>query len=224
MKKRVILFDIDFTLFNAKIYRASFTKDIQELIHYTGTNFPVIAEEVYQDLRRELAYFDPQLFSDKLSKRLGIAIDSEKVEQIVLSEELMEESLYEDTMEVLEFFSKQENLTLGIFSAGLERAQLSKIKRLKTFLQQDHIHIFEFKKHHAIPQLLQKYTDMEVFMIDDMMHVLYTAKETRPDVHTVWIRRPERSAQDSHIDNFQPDSIIRSLRELIPIVMGNIKE
>ncbi|MDE2589460.1 MAG: hypothetical protein KGL95_07320, partial [Patescibacteria group bacterium] len=182
-------------------------------------DFSQIAEEAYQELRQNLAYFDPQLYSEKLSQKLGISVDGKKVEQIVLNEELMEESLYEDTVEVLDFLAKQPNLTLGIFSAGLLQAQLSKVKKLENFFHKDHIHIFEFKKHHALVELLQKYPEESVVMVDDMMHILYEAKLIRPTMHTVWIRRPERSFQDSHIDNFQPDSIIRSLRELIPIIV-----
>lgn len=219
MMKKVVLFDIDFTLFNSKIYREKFIKQIQELIHYTKSDFPQVAEEVYQDLRRNLAYFDPGIYAEKLSERLGTTVNREKVEKIVLSEELMEESLYEDTVEVLDFLAKQSYLTLGIFSAGLVRAQRLKIKIIENFLHQDHIHIFEFKKHHALSQLLQRYTGQKVVLVDDMIHVLYEAKQLDADVHTVWIRRPERSFQDSQVDNFKPDSIIRSLHELIPIVM-----
>jgi FMN phosphatase YigB (HAD superfamily) len=219
MNKQIILFDIDYTLFNARLYRMRFTKKIQDLIGYTYDDFASIADEVYQDLRQSVAYFDPELFTEKLSKRVGIPIDSKKVEKIVLSEEIMEESLYEDTIEVLDFLAKQPYLTLGIFSAGLKRAQRAKIKRVEHFLHEDHIHIFAFKKHHALAEMLQQYNGQAITIIDDMVHILLEAKKLRPDLQTIWIQRPERSFMDNLVDNFQPDSIIRSLQELVPIIM-----
>lgn len=221
MDKRVILFDIDYTLFNARLYRIRFTKKIQDLIGYQYEDFPKIADEVYQELRQTVAYFDPDLFSEMLSKRLQISIDAGKVSNIIFDEELMEESLYEDTVEVLETLFKTPSLILGIFSAGLTHAQRLKIKKVENFLHADHIHIFEFKKHHALAELLQKYTQYEVTIVDDMLHVLAEAKKLREDVQTIWIQRPERSFLDSHIDNFHPDSIIKSLREVVPVVLTN---
>ncbi len=217
--KKVVLFDIDFTLFNSKRYRDRFTEQIQQLIDYKGDDFGQISEEVYQALRKNLAYFDPQLYSERLSEKLQIPIDGKKIEEIILNEELMEESLYEDTIEVLKFLAKQEGLILGVFSAGLMRAQQLKIKKLENYFHRDHIHIFEFKKHHALSEMLEKYRDDEIVIVDDMIHVLYEAKKIRSDIFTIWIKRPERSTQDSRIDNFEPDSIIRSLREVVPVIV-----
>jgi len=218
MKNKVVLFDIDYTLFNAKKYREKFTEKLAKALRYTGSDFNKHADSAYKEHRETHAYFDPVIFAQTLSRKLSLLVDAEELKQIILSEKILEESLYDDTIRVLSRLAEYKELTLGIFSAGLLHVQEPKIKQIRHFLHEDHIHIYEFRKQHALPQLMEKYKKDFVIIVDDIQEVLHIAKQNKPDVHTVLIRRTEEGSL--RIDNFHPDSIIRSLDEVVPVVLG----
>ncbi len=220
--RKVILFDIDYTLFNAQNYRNAFLTALQKEIGISDSkSFLQNADDAYIESRETVGIFDPKAFLSVLEKKLGQKLDISKLEKIILNEEVFNSSLYEDTVEVVSELAKEKDIFLGIFSAGLLPIQRPKIKLLEPFLHAEHVHIFEFKKGKALPELLKKYKDSKLFMVDDIAEILYKAKQINDNITTILIRRKDHpQAYRQELSGFSPDKTITNLREIINIVEG----
>jgi len=220
MKNKVVLFDIDYTLFNAKAYREAFTDTIQQEIGFLDRKvFLEKAEEAYAECRGETGLFDPKLFLDLLSQKLHETLDIDALEKVIVNERIFNDSLYEDTLEVIQTLSKEKDIILGIFSAGFIRVQRPKIKLLEPFLHKEHIHIFEFRKGSALPQLLQQYHGEKLYLIDDIAEILYKAKQIDDNITTILIQRPNHPQRFRQVHpGFRPDIIIHTLREAVVVI------
>lgn len=218
--KKIILFDIDYTLFNAQNYRNAFVTALQKEIGISDSqNFLQIADEAYVESRAEIGIFDPKLFLQLLGEKLHEKLDIKKLEKLIVNEEIFNSSLYEDTVAVVSELAKEKNIFLGIFSAGFLPIQRPKIKLLEPFLHKEHVHIFEFKKGKALPDLLKKYKDSKLFMVDDIAEILYKAKQINDNITTILIRRENHpQAYRQIVRDFTPDKTITNLREVIHIV------
>ncbi len=217
-KQKVVLFDIDFTLFDAMCYRDTFTEGIRQAIGYTGDDFFTLANEAYLNSRKKLPYFDPKDFIFELSQSVPIGVPHEQLEKIIFDEKVFQQCLYPDVQEALKQLAAQKDIILGIFSAGKIDIQRPKITVIESLLHTEHIHIYEFKKTKALNDLMQTYKDDKVYMIDDMPEILYEAKKLHHDITTILIKRKNRVRNDQVVANFHPDSIINSLEEVIPII------
>lgn len=218
MEKKVLLLDIDFTLFDARFYRNTFVKNIQKEIGYLKEDFTDLAEKAYQTSKVKAGYFDPGIFVDDLINLLGIdSSKKQKLEEFISDQKTINDSIYKDVVEVLVELKKK-GLIMGIFSAGKKTAQRPKIKLIEDVLDQNHIHIFEFHKGYALPNLVEQYKDYKVILVDDILGILNSAKTLNPKITTVLIKRRETLKKNQEVDNFEPDYIISTLKELIPIV------
>lgn len=221
MNKKVVLFDIDFTLFNAKYYRDKFVELFQKEIGKTQRNFNQLAEEAYQSSKQKVGYFDPGKFIDELISLLNLKISKEKLEKIVSDQEVVNASLYDDVVTVLTKLSLNNDIILGIFSAGKISIQRPKIKLIEHLLKNENVHIYEFYKGNALPELLEKYKEYKLYFIDDIQSILKNAKDLNPNITTIWIKRRKDESVYKKVDNFNPEYIISSLDELIHIVSTN---
>ncbi len=219
--KNIILFDIDYTLFNAQHFRDSFMQLLANRIPNNNKDALLkILQEAYEEDKITTRFFDPKTFLTLLENRIPHLSDKSLLEKAIMNEALLEEALYTETKEVLSALAKYKNTTLGIFSWGNIPVQKAKIKNLSDYLHQDHIHIVEFDKKNALPDILGRYSDWAVYLIDDYQDVLVEAKKILPSIHTIWIKRPEIEGEREEFDYFVPDSIIRSLSEVIPYFEG----
>ncbi len=128
-------------------------------------------------------------------------------------------ALYEETVYVLS--KLKEAVHLGIFSEGnldLQKTKLLKTKIHNSFVKK-HIYIVANKKE-RIEDILEKYKNYSVFLVDDKLTVLHQAKELLPAIVTIWVKRGIYALNQSPIDGFEPDAIIENLRELLPIILN----
>jgi len=219
--KKIVLFDIDYTLFNAQRFRDLFFNELANRIASPQKKeVLLLLEQVYEQAKKETNFFDPKSFLRLLQKKLSFD-DTELVslEKTILKEEYLELSLYEETKEVIQTLAKQKDSILGIFSWGYKPVQKEKIKRIMRFFNKKHIHIFEFDKIQAVAELLKKYTNKDqIFIIDDYQEVLREAKKLNKNIVTIWIQRSETEGKRKSFSNFAPDSIIKNLSEVIPLI------
>jgi FMN phosphatase YigB (HAD superfamily) len=219
-KQKIVLFDIDYTLFNAQTYRNQFTKILFEQIGYENKEkFFSLADKAYTLSKNKVGYFDPHNFLHMLSENLKKKIDIDTLEKVILNEELLESALYEEVVGVFTYLHKKKDLILGIFSAGRISLQRPKVNAIQKFLQKEYIHIYEFKKGKALPELLKKYNENKIYFIDDIVEILYNAKKIRSDITTIWIQRGIH--KDTLVEGFLPDKTIHNLHEIIPILEEN---
>lgn len=214
MKNNVILFDIDYTLFDVGKYRELVFKKLSTFFPQTPDFFS-IAEKTYEEIRQS-GWFEKGRFTNQLIANLSLTHDSKELEDVWGDDVLLEDALYPEAVSVLSALNA-ENFTLGIFSSGYPEFQKSKIAKLAHFFAEEHIHIHEIKDT-KLPAIVQKYHGRKIYLIDDYIPVIEKAKKTDPEITTIWIKRGRLSERVAPSKNYPPDYTIMTLRELLKIV------
>ena len=113
---------------------------------------------------------------------------------------------------------------LGIFSKGEDTFQNVKLREtgIKEFFKQENVHVFE-NKDVNLKNVIERYKNLQIYLVDDKLVTLYNAKTNTPSVFTVWIKRGPFTKDESLLNNFSPDATITNLKEIIPIVSGSSK-
>lgn len=133
---------------------------------------------------------------------------------------LSKHKIYEEVMRVLD--SLNGIVTLGIFSKGELEFQKTKLKKtgMIKFFKKNNIHIFDDKDTNLI-NVLDKYKDSQLFLVDDKLGILYSAKKHMPKVFAVWVKRGPFAQNQKDISGFKPDAEIKNLEEVVGIVQRN---
>lgn len=217
MKRTLVLFDIDHTLFDASLYRQLMFDLIEKCIAIEkGESLREKLAEVYISHRKKIRYFDLEFMLRELQLEINTEIDIAAIfDKILKDETSYTQAIYEDTVEVLQELAKNNDVTIGIFSNGRHEHQLQKIKSFAHLIDKEHIHIFRMKEK-ELEKLSAKYKDYKLFIVDDILEILYNAKKVDNAINTVWIRRD--GVLDQKTDTFTPDYTVRNLREIIPVV------
>lgn len=134
--------------------------------------------------------------------------------------QLKDYKVYDEVLLVLDKLSKIADL--GIFSKGEVEFQNTKLKKtyIKKFFQNHHIHIFEDKDVN-IKNVLDKYRNHTLFLVDDKLLTLYAAKLYNFSVFTIWVRRGPFAKDQRPIKNFSPNATIYNLSDLNKIIESN---
>ena len=201
-KKIVVLFDIDYTIFNTVM----FVENVYE------KNYKSIGKETFYKILEEIRTNLKQVLNDKNTIRSNIASS-------LWLQAGLGQNFYEETITVLEETNKM--VTVGIFSKGDEKFQKEKIKCISRFFSEDNINI-TLDKYKKLPEIIKKYKGNKLIIVDDILKVLYTAKTLNEDIYTVWIKRKvgneEYVFNQESIEGFSPDVTMSNLKKLIPII------
>lgn len=130
---------------------------------------------------------------------------------------LQKHSVYDEVYDVLNQVSKKARL--GIFSEGeleFQKEKLTKTK-IKQYFKQKHTHIVE-EKDTKLAEILLRYKDNRLFLVDDKLTILYKAKKLMPSIFTIWIKRGIYAKSQKPIDNFSPDATIENLKQVVTII------
>lgn len=135
---------------------------------------------------------------------------------------LSEHKIYEEVMMVLESLSKI--AVLGIFSKGETEFQKTKLEKtgMMKFFKDYNIHIFDDKDANLI-NVLGKYKDSKLFLVDDKLGVLYSAKKHTSKVFTIWVKRGPFAKMQEPISEFKPDAEVETLSRVVGIVKRELK-
>lgn len=218
--RKIILFDIDYTLFNSLKFRKKILSEIKK--HLKDNKYEYIEDildRIYFKSRKRIGYFDPGSFISDINKKFASTIPETFLDTYVKKEEL-HEHLYEEVEEILKKISQDKNLIIGIFSGGDKNFQREKVKKILSFFHEKHIHIFPYKIE-ELKSVLKKYKDYRVFLIDDVLPILYEAKKIKKDVYTIWIKRGRYDFSNKEIKNFIPDAEIKNLNQIASIIKNN---
>lgn len=222
-KKKIILFDIDYTLFDTTKYKKNIAKRIASMIGNQQVDVVYEAiEEVSQEVHR-YGHFDPvrnaQLFIKKFPTRLSI----EEIKEIWWQKDILKESLYSETLNTLTELQQLENTTLGVFSTGNSEFQRAKISSVEDLLHKNHIHIFSNKEEN-LAELMHDYCNDELYLVDDFVSLLAKAKMVNSSLFAIWIKRGKFAEHAQMPEGFFPDAKITNLQELLPIVDNLVVE
>lgn len=134
--------------------------------------------------------------------------------------QLQDYNIYDEVMGVLMQLSGLANL--GIFSKGENEFQKIKLKKtgMMKFFKQNDVHIFGDKDANLIG-VLGKYKNSKLFLVDDKLGVLYSAKKHMPQAIAVWVKRGPFAKSQKAISGFTPDAEVENLSEVVKIVKEN---
>ena len=129
-------------------------------------------------------------------------------------------NIYEEVMGIL--LQLKNIASLGVFSKGEIEFQKTKLRKtgMIKFFQENNIHIFDDKDVNLI-EVLRKYEDSKLFLVDDKLGILYSAKKHMPGIITVWVKRGPYAAIQKPIEDFVPSATINNLSNLYDIVSKN---
>jgi len=215
----VVLFDIDYTLFDLDKFKKKLFQEIAKKIDSDSkSDIEKILQDLYIASRRATGYFHPKIFIKDLIQKLNIKIEPDALAREIFKESVFLGNLYKETEYVLKILSKNKLLKIGIFSGGFKGFQTKKIKIIKDFLHKEHIHIFVFKEK-ELPSVIKKYKKgYKLYVVDDMYQILYAAKKINKKIFTIWIKRGRFADTQSDILGFVPDATILNLKEVIKLV------
>lgn len=125
--------------------------------------------------------------------------------------------IYEEVMQVLD--SLNIVATLGIFSKGESEFQKTKLEKtgILSLFKKENIHIFDNKAINLI-QVIDGYKDSKIFLVDDKLGILYSAKKHMDQVFTIWVKRGPFAENQREISGFKPDAVIEDLEEVVGII------
>ena len=131
--------------------------------------------------------------------------------------QLQDFSIYQEVEEVLTKLKDIANL--GIFSKGgngFQRTKLENTGMIK-FFEENRIHIFDDKDSNLMG-VLGKYKNSKLFLVDDKLGILYSAKKLMPEITAIWVKRGPYAKTQEPIENFVPDATIGNLSNLFNLV------
>lgn len=132
---------------------------------------------------------------------------------------LSKHKAYEEVTQVLKNLSGF--VRMGIFSKG--EAQFQKTKLEKTgvakFFKEENIHIFDDKDIN-LKKIIDKYKDSEIFLVDDKLEILCSAKMYLKQVFTIWVKRGEYAENQKPISGFIPDATVTNLNAIINLILN----
>ena len=134
---------------------------------------------------------------------------------------LREYGIYDEIMEALTQLSSLANL--GIFSKGESEFQKTKLEKtgMIKFFKENNIHIFDDKDANLI-SVLEKYKTSRIFLVDDKLPLLYSAKKYMPKVFAIWVRRGLYAQDQKEIPGFKPDAEVTDLKEVASIINSKL--
>ena len=218
--KKVILFDIDYTLFDSSKFRKKLYSAIKISLKKKDIHVPdEKLVNAYKVLRNEVPYFSPRIFAKKLGNEIGEKIDEDFLETEIFGSIIFNHNLYEEVLEVFKMLSKIEDLEIGIFSTGEEKFQGQKINEIINLLNSKHIHIHLYKDDN-LTTVVKKYKEMKLILVDDVLKILAKASSIDQDLITIWIERKEKSEfnKNDYIGDFKPSHEIKNLNEVVSII------
>lgn len=112
-------------------------------------------------------------------------------------------------------------VTLGIFSKGEEQFQKTKLEKtgMAKFFKEENVHIFDDKDMNLI-KIIDKYKDLKIFIVDDKLEILYSAKMYLNQIFTIWVKRGWYAENQKPISGFIPDATVANLNEIVNLILN----
>lgn len=207
MKNKIILFDIDHTLFDTNLFRQLVAERLHRKLPSMTMSQIMEADNAAHKKMKNTNTFSPVNAANFFSLEINSQISPDEIVDIWTDKQMFQSCLYDDVLPVLRKL-QNEGFVMGVFSTGIAEFQIEKIAALQSFFQKEHIHIFELKDI-KLQVIIGKYKDDKMILVDDSLFILKQAKEIDQNVMVIWIRRDAITA-GQHIEGFDPDKTIQS--------------
>jgi len=205
MQQTIVFFDIDGVIFDASKFLSIFCEKFAQE-NKLKTEEAKKLKDLYEEVKKEKGFFDPQVFLDKISSKYSIA--KENLDKLWWSEEAFLKCLL-----ISENFLKeiQKKTVIGIFSKGEINFQKKKIEKFSSLINPQNIYIFE-DKILKINEVLEKYKDHKIYIVDDDQKVLENFKQVDNLVFTILVKRESAKISD------KIDAVIGNVLRITPLL------
>ncbi len=213
---KIVLFDIDHTIFDTDKYLKILNEKLSKELGYDGDEFIEKFKQIYVKIKKDSPYVMPEDLLEEILKHKKSKTNLKKLKEIFWEKKLYESCIYPDVDKAFSYLSDND-IKIGIFSTGTTKHQRIKIQSLKEYLSEKNIFISS-QKIKIVKDTLHGYKDYFTYLIDDLPVVLHEAKKIDPNTFTIFIKRREPSATVVFPKDFIPDKVIENLDELIDII------
>lgn len=212
LTKKIILFDIDYTLWHTDDFRDQVYPRLAPLTGYSLSEFIDLAKELDHETKKIAGAFHLAIWIDLLKKHSRMKVPNGVLENIFEDQRIYSLVLEKGIGSLLQQLQKKE-YEIGIFSTGEQIFQLQKIASIKHLFQEEHIHIAN-NKIAIMEPVLTRYSNDRLIIVDDLPTVLSSAKQYHPTIITV-LRKTKKRYELTEETRFTPDYTISELKELI---------
>ena len=214
-KPKIVLFDIDYTLFDSKKFREEIYRAIAATLKLNKNEVMEVGEEI---IRTKTGYFEPEVFAEKLTKILERKDYKDRIIKFFYDDRLMQKCIYNESTKVVEYLNRK--VLIVIFSKGKDLFQRGKLAAIKHLLEDKHIHITA-NKYETLPKLMKRYKGKRLYFVDDALDVLRAAQNLNPAIFTIWVMRGRFAEKQQPIAGFEPSAKVLNLRDVIQLVEQN---
>ena len=206
--KKLILLDLDNTLFDSPSYRKSVFVKLGNV---------ALCQKIYDKMLDEFGYFLPKMFMETLSSRLK-GTKEKKIMSVIFNQKNFRDNLHKEVLTSLKMLIELGEV--GILSQGDKEFQHAKITHFRHLLNSNHINIVKNKKS-DMAYVFENIQTYKIYFVDDMIHMLETAKKINPQITTIWMKRGRYAGSQKAIPGFTPDAEVKNLSEIVKIVKEN---
>src|SRR5579872_1590328 len=178
--KHIVLFDIDYTLFDTDKFRDRTYPKLMHLLQQEDTpEYHQKVQEVEKQLIKKAGY-EPVAFAKSLMEILQISPKHQEVEELFYQEDLYKQCLYPEVQETLESLAKNPDIVLGIVSQGETSFQERKISAVRHFFVEQFIFI-SLNKIGMVEDIIEATEDRRVTVVDDSAPFLDALKKKKSE-------------------------------------------
>lgn len=186
--ERIILFDIDKTIFDTRVSGERATVSIGSVARISPDEIERINGE-YKSQLHSTTDFDSSDFLREVSTQTGSKLEE-------LTGGLFDQNnfvLYPETLETLERLSS-EGYSLGTFSEGVREWQMKKLT-LTGAIDYFNPSLILIKRRKLSPESIDEIPKGST-VVDDKKEVIKTLRHLRPDLKLVWVNRQDQEELD----------------------------
>lgn len=202
--RRVILFDIDYTLYNTQGFREFLADKLEEDFNVASEKWLEVYEKHKATLKNR-SDFRPDKFLQLISQETGIPYT--KLRKYYYKDTIHKAVIFEEVEEILEKLSK--GYKLGIFSEGFKRYQKQKLKKGKIDQHFDPDFLFIHRRK-LRPSALKTLPEGSL-VIDDKAEVVEVINKLPNKVEAIWLNRINK-------DKHPHAKTIHTLNEILPLI------
>lgn len=214
MKNKILLLDIDDTIYNVGKAKELYKDTLSKKLNIKKDIINVAIDKTYLILKKQIGHFVPSVFSKELSKKLKVR-DIKVFDEAVWDDNKFIKSIYKDTDYFLNKLHKTVNVL--IFSKGEKKFQIRKLMTINKYINKKNIHIYPDKVT-KIKDLINKYKNNKIFIVDDSPEIINTAKKINKNIITILIKRKNFNKNYNYNTKIFADFKVKNLKEAVKIV------